>query len=160
MVQNRQKYRMKYWVTRSSFCSFTRTAHSFACTALLASHARSAALTLSPTCSLRSLPCSWDSEWLDGYFFCVFFLFLTILVWCYHHEDVIIILVTKGDKMKRVGEKERGKFVSDFLHNNKWKVPYLHLIGVTNVQTWVNISITVNEKNHIYIQSELQTELM
>ena len=51
MVQNNQEYRLKYWVTCSSVCWF-------ACT---------------------SLPCSWDSDWLNGYLFSVFFLFWTIV---------------------------------------------------------------------------------
>ena len=41
---------------------FARTAHSFACSALLASLAHSAALTRSLARSLRSLPSLWDSE--------------------------------------------------------------------------------------------------
>ena len=36
---------VKYWAIRSSVRSFTRTTHSFACSALLASLAHSAALT-------------------------------------------------------------------------------------------------------------------
>ena len=60
--QNNQKYRRKYWATRSSVRSFTRTAHSFACSGLLASLAPSATLTHSLTCSLRSLPSSWESD--------------------------------------------------------------------------------------------------
>ena len=36
--------RVEYWAIRSSVRSFARTAHSFACSALLASLARSAAL--------------------------------------------------------------------------------------------------------------------
>ena len=35
---------MEYWVTRLSVCSYARTAHSFACSGLLASLAPSAAL--------------------------------------------------------------------------------------------------------------------
>ena len=62
MVNNSQKYRLEYWATRSSVRSFARTAHSFACSGLLASLAPSAALTCSLACSLRSLPRSWDSE--------------------------------------------------------------------------------------------------
>ena len=42
MIWNR---RVAYWVIRSSVPSFARTAHSFACSALLASLARSAALS-------------------------------------------------------------------------------------------------------------------
>ena len=76
MVDNSQEYRLKYWATRSSVRSFTRTAHSFACSRLLASLASSAALTRLLARSLRSLPCSWVSELLDGYFVCVFFPFL------------------------------------------------------------------------------------
>ena len=49
-------------------CLFTPTAHSFACSALLALLALSAALTHSLARSRCSLPRSWDSEWLDGYF--------------------------------------------------------------------------------------------
>ena len=48
MVENSQEYRLKYWATRSSVRSFARTAHSFACSGLLAS--------LHPP--LRSLVCS------------------------------------------------------------------------------------------------------
>ena len=36
MGQINQDYRLKYWATRSSVRSFARTAHSFACSALLA----------------------------------------------------------------------------------------------------------------------------
>ena len=59
--QINQKYRLKYWATRSSVRSFARSAHSFACFALLALLARSATLT-SHARSLTSLPGSWDSE--------------------------------------------------------------------------------------------------
>ena len=45
--QNNQESRRKHWATRSSVCSFARTACSFACSALLALLARSAALTRS-----------------------------------------------------------------------------------------------------------------
>ena len=55
---------------------FACTVHSFACSALLASLTRSAALTCSLARSLRPLPRLWDSEWLDGYFICVSFLIL------------------------------------------------------------------------------------
>ena len=44
--RNNQECRCLYWATRSSVRSFARTAHSFACSALLALLARSAALTL------------------------------------------------------------------------------------------------------------------
>ena len=83
MGQINQEYRLKYWATSSSVRSFTRTVLSFACSALLALLSCSALLA-SLACSalfallarsLRSLPHSWDSEGLDGYFFCVFFLF-------------------------------------------------------------------------------------
>ena len=62
MVQNNQASRCKYWVTRSSVCSFARTAHLFACSGLLASLAPSAALTRLLARSLHSLPRSWESE--------------------------------------------------------------------------------------------------
>ena len=60
MVNNSQEYRLKYWATRSSVCSFPRTAHSFACSGLLASLAPSAALTRLLARSLRSLHRSWE----------------------------------------------------------------------------------------------------
>ena len=50
MVQNNQEPRLKYWVTGSSVCSFARTAHSFACSALLALLARSAYFAHSLAC--------------------------------------------------------------------------------------------------------------
>merc|ERR1712002_165326 len=49
MIRNR---RVEYWAIRSSVRSFARTAHSFACSALLASLARSAALIRSLARSL------------------------------------------------------------------------------------------------------------
>ena len=71
--QNNQEYRLKYWATRSSVLSFARTAHSFACSELLASLTPPAALTPSLPRSLCSLPRSWESELSDGYFVCDFF---------------------------------------------------------------------------------------
>jgi len=62
--QNSQESGRKYWATHSSIRSFARTAHSFACSGLLASLAPSAALTRSLARSLRSLPRSWESEFL------------------------------------------------------------------------------------------------
>ena len=62
--QNKQEYRLKYWATCSSIHSFGCTAHSFACSALLAYLARSTALTRLLARSLRSLSCSWESEFL------------------------------------------------------------------------------------------------
>ena len=53
--QINQETRCKYWATRSFVRSFARTAHSFACSGLLASLAPSAALTRSLACSLHSL---------------------------------------------------------------------------------------------------------
>ena len=57
--------------TKNTDCStrplarpFTRIAHSFACSALRALLARSAALTRSLACSLCSLPRSWECEFL------------------------------------------------------------------------------------------------
>ena len=65
VVWNKQELGRKYWATRSSvrwFARPARPAHSFACSALLALLARSAALTCLLARSLRSLPRSWDSE--------------------------------------------------------------------------------------------------
>ena len=73
MGQNNQKPRLKYWATRSSVHSFACKAHSFACSTLLVLLARSAALIRFLARSLRSVPCSWDSEWLDCFLFRVFF---------------------------------------------------------------------------------------
>ena len=67
VVWNKQESRCKYWAPHSSVHSFTRTAHSFACTALLALLARSAALTHLLARSLHSLPRSWESEFLMSY---------------------------------------------------------------------------------------------
>ena len=72
MVENSQEYRLQHWATCSSVRSFARTTHSFACSGQLASLAPSTALTRLLARSLRSLPCSWDSDFLDGYFVCVF----------------------------------------------------------------------------------------
>ena len=55
--------------------------HSLICSLALLSFAYSARLTCSAAltcllaCSFHSLPCSWDSELLDGYFVCVFSIF-------------------------------------------------------------------------------------
>ena len=54
--------RVEYWATRSSVRSFARTFHSSACSALLASLRRSAALIHLLACSLASL---WESGWLN-----------------------------------------------------------------------------------------------
>ena len=62
MVWNKQESRRKYWATRSAVRSFSRTAHSLACSGLLASLMPSAALTHLLARSLRSLPRSWESE--------------------------------------------------------------------------------------------------
>ena len=69
MVENSQEYRQKYWATCSSVGSSARTAHTIACSRLLALLAPSAALT---RLLVRSLPRSWESELLDGYFVCFF----------------------------------------------------------------------------------------
>ena len=45
MGQNNQEYRLEYWATCSSICSFPYTTHLFVCSALLISFVRSAALT-------------------------------------------------------------------------------------------------------------------
>ena len=82
VVQNNQESRLQYWVTRSSVCLF---AHPFA--RLLAPLTRSPATSYSLCLrdllrslvplhrSLRSLLRSWDSEWFNGYLFCVSFFF-------------------------------------------------------------------------------------
>ena len=57
-----EQQRLIYWATRSYVCSFVCNAHSFACYALLAALACSAALTHSLARSLRSLPRSRESE--------------------------------------------------------------------------------------------------
>ena len=63
MVLNNQASRRKSWATHS----FTHTAHSFACSALLASLLRSAAANRLLTHSFtHSLTSSWESESLDA----------------------------------------------------------------------------------------------
>ena len=52
VFHNSQESGQNYWATRSSICMLARTAHSFACSTLLASLARSAALICSIACSL------------------------------------------------------------------------------------------------------------
>ena len=59
-------------LARPFACSLAPLTH-WACSALSVLLARSAALTRSLAGSLRSLPRSWDSDWLDGYLFCFFF---------------------------------------------------------------------------------------
>ena len=68
MVDNSQEYRLKYWATRSSVRSFARSVHSFACSALLASLARSLVR------SLNSLARGKVNDWMAIY--SVFFSFL------------------------------------------------------------------------------------
>ena len=53
---------IEYWATRLSVRLFARTAHSFACSGLLALLAPSAALTRLLSRSLRSQPRSWEGE--------------------------------------------------------------------------------------------------
>ena len=60
VVWYKQEQRRKYWATRSSVRSFARTAHSFACSGLLALLTPSAVLINLLARSLRS----WDSEFL------------------------------------------------------------------------------------------------
>ena len=64
MVQINQKLRCTYWATRSSVRSFTRTAHSSACSALLASLAPSAALTHSLAHFVHSLARGKVNDWM------------------------------------------------------------------------------------------------
>ena len=54
--QINEKYRLKHRATRSSICSFARTAHSFTCSTLLASLARTAALICLLACLLHLRP--------------------------------------------------------------------------------------------------------
>ena len=69
MGQNNQKYRLKYWATRSS----VRTAHSFVCSALFASLAHSAVLTLSLTLLTPPLVGQWMIRWLFIVFFSILY---------------------------------------------------------------------------------------
>ena len=67
MVQISQESRRKYWVTRSSVRSFARTAHSLACSgllALLALLAPSAALTRSLAHFAHSLARGTVNDWM------------------------------------------------------------------------------------------------
>ena len=61
-VEWRWNWRVEYWAIRSSVRSFAHTAHSFACSALLASFARSAALIHSLAPLTRSLRSSWERD--------------------------------------------------------------------------------------------------
>ena len=63
-----QKPRCKYWITRLSIRLLARTAHLFACSALLASLTHSAPLTRLLT---HLLTPELARQWLDGYLFCV-----------------------------------------------------------------------------------------
>ena len=67
VIQNIQKYRLKYWASCSSIHSFARTTHSFACSTLLASLARSAALIHSLARLLHSLPSGTVNDWMAIY---------------------------------------------------------------------------------------------
>ena len=53
-VEWQWNWRVEYWAIRSSICSFTRTGHSFACSALLAEVARFAAFIRSLARSLAN----------------------------------------------------------------------------------------------------------
>ena len=76
MVWNSQDYKLKYWATRSSVRTITLTAHLFACSTLLTSLARWAALA---RFLARSLVAHWMISWLFIlWFFC--FLFRTIVL--------------------------------------------------------------------------------
>ena len=83
MVEKSQEYRLECWATRSSIRPFIHTAHLFACIALLASLARSTALTCLLFWSLRS----WESE---CYFLSFFFSFCTIVLWSTRIENTCI----------------------------------------------------------------------
>ena len=71
VIQNFSKSGRKYWATRSSAHSFAHTSHSLACSALLASLARSAALFRSHRLLTHSLPSSWCSGIFLSNFQCV-----------------------------------------------------------------------------------------
>ena len=84
------------WVTRLSICSFACTAHSFACSALLASLVRSAALTsLTP-----SLVGKWMIRWL---FFQCFFLFWTIVCLFYLASNAVFFHFTAAELQDCMG---------------------------------------------------------
>ena len=82
-----------------------------------------ALLPHSLACSLRSLPRLWESDLLDGYFVCVFFLFSTIV------ECMLAGLVPntqKGEKNTRVNKylfiafkKEDRSFKSSIIKDSK-----------------------------------------
>ena len=59
---------LKHWATRSSIRSFACTAHSFACSFLLALLARSSALIRLLACSFCSLPSSWETVYFKSQF--------------------------------------------------------------------------------------------
>ena len=89
MVQNSPEYRLKYWVTRSSVHSFARTAHSFACSALLALLTR---CVHSFSCSLTSLTSSLVGQWLIRWLFILCFLLFWPTVLCKDTFWLIILL--------------------------------------------------------------------
>ena len=60
-------------------CSLAPLAHSLAPPCLLRSRASQRLLISSLACLLCSLPCSWESGWLNDIFFCFFFLLWTIV---------------------------------------------------------------------------------
>ena len=78
IIDSSQEYRLQYWATRLSICSFARTPYLFAYSALLASLARTAALTCSLAHSLtHSLACVTVNDYMA--IFPLFFLFWTIV---------------------------------------------------------------------------------
>ena len=74
MVDNSQEYRLKYWATRSSIRSFTRTAHSFACFGLLRSRPPLHSLVCSLAHFAHSLARGTVNDWLAvlSVFFSIF----------------------------------------------------------------------------------------
>ena len=64
VVQSNHELRRKYWATRFSVRSFARTAHSFACSGLLASRPPLRSLVRSLARSLTSLTPSLVGKWI------------------------------------------------------------------------------------------------
>ena len=95
MVWNEPESRRKYWATRSSVRSFTRTGHSFACSGLLA------ALTRLLARSLRSLPRSWESELLTSQNDLVLSHSAATSAFPRHHSSTIITDLYVGPKVIR-----------------------------------------------------------
>ena len=77
-------------------------------------------------CSLRSLcsfPRSWESNWLDGYFVCVFFLFWAIVQW------------QRDEKITMKAAKQKKNHFSFFFHppTTTFDWPVINHIQTTNI---------------------------